>query len=136
MNQEVNRLLTFNEWPTGAEVSPRRIAKAGFFSTKQGMEVECFSCHVKISEWNYGDQVMNRHIALNPSCPFIVNPSTSGNVPIISPTHVPSTSINMYRESFALRLASFENWPASDIVTPESLVTAGFYYLKDGKNVF
>ncbi|XP_050515625.1 death-associated inhibitor of apoptosis 2 [Diabrotica virgifera virgifera] len=132
MHQEINRLQTFSEWPSDAQVSPQRIAKAGFFATKQGLEVECFACHAKISEWNYGDQVMTRHIALNRDCPFVLNPSTSGNVPITS-SRVPSTSINMYRSS-ETRLASFENWPAADIVTPDSLVQAGFYYLKEGDN--
>ncbi|XP_057671931.1 death-associated inhibitor of apoptosis 2 [Diorhabda carinulata] len=134
MNEEVHRLATFSEWPTDAEVSPERIAKAGFFSTKQGLEVECFSCHIKISEWNYGDQVMTRHIALNPECPFVLNPTTSGNVPIISPTNVPSTSSRNPYKTYDSRLATFENWPASDIVTPASLAQAGFYYLKEGDN--
>ncbi|CAG9860343.1 unnamed protein product [Phyllotreta striolata] len=134
MNQEKNRLYTFIQWPSNAAVNPQTIARAGFFSTKQGLEVECFACHVKISEWNYGEQVMQKHRTLNPSCPFVLNPSTSGNVPIPIPTHVPSTSINPMRESRALRLASFDNWPASNIVTPESLALAGFYYLKQGDN--
>lgn len=133
MNVEENRLQTFNEWPQDAEVNPSRIAKAGFFSTKQGLEVECFSCHVKISDWNYGDQVMARHKTLSPFCAFVLNPTTSGNVPIISAVNVPSSSAS-YRDSLAMRLATFENWPASNIVTPESLARAGFYYLKEGDN--
>ncbi|KAG5900534.1 hypothetical protein JTB14_022841 [Gonioctena quinquepunctata] len=133
MNLEENRLQTFNNWPSDAAVNPQRIAKAGFFSTNQGLEVECFACHLKISEWDYGDRVMARHIALSPDCPFVSNPSTSGNVPIIS-THVPSTSVNLYRDSLAMRLASFENWPVSNIVSPERLARAGFYYLKEADN--
>ncbi|KAJ8971113.1 hypothetical protein NQ317_018671 [Molorchus minor] len=119
MNVEENRLQTFNEWPSDAVVNPQRIAKAGFFSTGQGLEVECFSCHVRLSEWNYGDQVMNRHIALSPTCPFVINPSTSGNFPILSPPNVPSSSTrNPYVEE-EVRLASFANWPAASIVTPK-----------------
>lgn len=134
MNVEENRYQTFIEWPGDSVVSPQRIAKAGFFSTKQGLEVECFACHLKISNWNYGDQVMARHRALSPQCPFVLNPSTSGNIPsIILPSIVPSSSFLDYRTE-AVRLASFENWPVPHIVTPENLSRAGFYYLRDGDN--
>ncbi|VEN63268.1 unnamed protein product [Callosobruchus maculatus] len=134
MNIEINRLQTFNEWPSDAEVNPQRIAKAGFFATKQGLEVECFACHVKISQWNYGDQVMARHAALSPTCPFVTNPITSGNIPVLSTFSVPTSSSDPYRESVETRLATFENWPSSNVVSPESLANAGFYYLGDGDN--
>ncbi|PSN55333.1 Death-associated inhibitor of apoptosis 2 [Blattella germanica] len=83
MNIEKNRLRTFETWPANVEVEPQRIAKAGFFSTGLGLEVQCFCCGGKISEWNYGDQVMARHRALDPQCPFVRNPTQSGNVPFI-----------------------------------------------------
>ncbi|CAH2017741.1 unnamed protein product [Acanthoscelides obtectus] len=130
MNIEINRLQTFNEWPAHAEVNPQRIAKAGFFATKQGLEVECFACHLKISEWNYGDQVMARHAALSSTCPFVTNPITSGNIRYFPPL----VSSDPYSESVEARLASFENWPSSNVVSPESLANAGFFYLGDGDN--
>lgn len=83
MNVEKNRLRTFEGWPANVAVEPQRIAKAGFFSTGLGLEVQCFCCGGKISEWNYGDQVMVRHRALDPQCPFVKNPIQSGNVPLI-----------------------------------------------------
>ncbi|RZC18428.1 inhibitor of apoptosis 2 [Asbolus verrucosus] len=136
MNVEQNRLETFAEWPHDAVVSPPRIAKAGFFYTKQGLTVECFSCHVTISEWNYGDQVMAKHKTLNPCCPFVTNPTTSGNVPIISqPTNVPSSSTTTdLMKDEAMRLKTFKKWPIPQIVNPESLARAGFYYLNTGDN--
>ncbi|XP_066156165.1 death-associated inhibitor of apoptosis 2 isoform X1 [Euwallacea fornicatus] len=135
MNIEQNRVNTFTEWPADAAVSPQRIAKAGFYSTNQGLEVECFACHSKISSWNYGDQVMARHRSLNPECPFVLNPGTSGNVPsVITPTSpVPSSSSLDYKNE-AVRLASYENWPIPHIVSPEDLARAGFYSLKQGDN--
>jgi len=134
MNVEEHRIQTFSDWPGDSAVSPQRIAKAGFYSTKQGFEVECFACHLKISDWNYGDQVMARHRALSPQCPFVLSPATSGNIPsIVSPSSVPSSSFLDYKNE-AVRLASFENWPVSNIVTPESLARAGFYSLRDGDN--
>ncbi|XP_075226321.1 death-associated inhibitor of apoptosis 2-like [Lycorma delicatula] len=82
MNFESSRLRTFRNWPANAVVDARRIAKAGFYYMGQGLEVQCFSCGGRISEWNYGDKVMTRHRWLDPRCPFVVNPANSGNVPI------------------------------------------------------
>lgn len=78
MNVEENRLRTFSEWPSDTEVSPARIAKAGFFAVNEDRTVQCFACGVRISEWNYGDQVMAKHRRLSPQCPFVLDPSTSG----------------------------------------------------------
>lgn len=134
MNVEQNRLNTFSNWPSDASVTPQRIAKAGFFSTNRGLEVECFSCGVKISTWNYGDQVMARHRTLNPQCPFVLNPVASGNVAcVVPPTSVPSSSFYDYKNE-AVRLASFENWPIPEVVSPEDLAKAGFYSLKSEDN--
>lgn len=135
MNVEENRLQTFNDWPTDAVVSPSRIAKAGFYYTKDNLTVECFSCHLHISDWNYGDQVMARHKQLSPQCAFVLNPTTSDNVPSISATtttinneSLPGSEEDLKNEQF--RLLTFSNWPYINIVKPELLAKAGFYYLK------
>lgn len=136
MNIEENRLQTFDEWPADTVVTPERIAKAGFYSLKQDLIVQCFSCGARISEWNYGDQVMAKHRQLNPQCPFVVDPSTSGNVPKISANSVPSISHppppsdSVFLKDEAVRLQTYVNWPVPEIVSPESLARAGFYYLK------
>ncbi|CAB3226796.1 unnamed protein product [Arctia plantaginis] len=159
MNYETNRLNTFVNWPSSAPVDPIRIAKAGFFYTGGGTEVQCFSCGGKISQWNYGDQVMWRHRRLDPNCPFVVNPHISGNVPLVLETGCPSivdtnTSLvalpegnidsvdiaqeygtteedEMYK-SDALRLLSFANWDDTS-VSREALVSAGFYHAGEGR---
>lgn len=126
MNIEENRLQTFTDWPPDTAVPPARIARAGFFSLNQDLAVECFSCGLRMSEWNYGDQVMARHRHLNPQCPFVLDPSTSGNVPKTAQSadnHQP----NLKNES--VRLQTFVNWPVPEIVTPESLARAGFYFV-------
>lgn len=79
MNVEENRLRTFSDWPSDTVVSPVRIAKAGFFAINEEQTVQCFACGVRISEWEYGDQVMAKHRQLSPQCPFVIDPSTSGN---------------------------------------------------------
>lgn len=154
MNSEESRLRTFSTWPSDAAVDPARIAKAGFFHTGQGLEVQCFSCGGKITEWNYGDQVMAKHKRLDPQCPFVINPSSSGNVPklntastsspqplplnnnsgdsndiqSVSVVNIPPTPQSLRNE--ACRLETYANWPAAHIVSPENLAKAGFYSLQ------
>lgn len=158
MNYETNRLNTFTDWPSSAPVDPIRIAKAGFFYTGEGTEVKCFCCSSKISQWNYGDQVMWRHRQMQPTCVFVTNPELSGNVPLVlgpecppSVTRTPSvpsddvqndhtytapdyglTEEDETYKNDALRLLSFINWDDSS-VSRQSLVNAGFYHAGEGR---
>lgn len=105
---------------------------------------------------------MARHRRLSPACPFVSNPSSSGNVPLCgAPRDVPSNSFpspttqsrssgssarnsaahlgmwdqtTMFR-SEATRLETFSSWPVPDIVRPEQLAKAGFYYQGTGDKV-
>ncbi|XP_046435566.1 baculoviral IAP repeat-containing protein 7-like isoform X2 [Neodiprion fabricii] len=92
MNVEENRLRTFSDWPSNAAVDCNRIARAGFYYTGRSLEVQCFLCGGKITEWNYGDQVMARHRQLDPNCPFVLNPSSTCNVPLVSSPNPLSSS--------------------------------------------
>lgn len=83
MNVEENRLKTFDEWPTNAAVDAARIAKAGFYYTGHGLEVQCFLCGTTVSDWNYGDQAMARHRQAQPACPFVLNATDTCNVPLV-----------------------------------------------------
>ena len=83
---ESRRLLTFSDWPVDAPIEPGRVAKAGFFSTGSGCEVQCFACGGKVSAWDYGDQAILRHRQMNPSCPFVLN--RSSNIPLNSESEV------------------------------------------------
>lgn len=136
MNVETNRLSTFANWPVSAPVDPIRIAKAGFFYTGEGTEVQCFSCGGKISQWSYGDQVMSRHRNMEPNCAFVQNPQLSGNIPLVLRQDCPNDNLlvatalqqnnadpddyglieddAMYRTDL-LRLLSFTNWDVSMI---------------------
>ncbi|CAG9562708.1 unnamed protein product [Danaus chrysippus] len=154
MNREANRMNTFTNWPTSAPVEPSRIAKAGFFYTGHGTEVQCFSCGRKISEWNYADQVMWRHRTLEPNCAFVVNPGLSGNVPLVlgrecsvqsnRPAEIEEEQSQDYGlteedemyKSDSLRLLSFVNWydyNDDSSVSREELVSAGFYHAGEGR---
>ncbi|XP_012523341.1 putative inhibitor of apoptosis [Monomorium pharaonis] len=160
MNVEKSRLGTFRKWPANATVDPARLAKAGFYYTGHSLEVQCFMCDVKISDWNYSDQAMVRHRMKSPNCPFVVAPTSTCNVPLVpaladsaaaeSTTHqlqlsdpeqsssenspsVPQRSMALIREygTFEQRLLSFENWPKTDVIDPKALAKAGFYYLQN-----
>ncbi|KAE8573733.1 Putative inhibitor of apoptosis 2 [Halyomorpha halys] len=136
MNSEESRLRTYAHWPENAPVDARRIAAAGFYYMGQGLEVQCFSCGGRISEWNIGDSVMSKHRVLDPFCPFVQNPILSGNIPLISDRrNSPNTSQenqSVYQNEKS-RLDTFTAWPIRSIVSPELLVKSGFYYtqLKD-----
>lgn len=159
MNFESSRLRTFQNWPSDAPVDSQRIARAGFYYMGQNLEVQCFSCGGRISEWQYGDKVMSKHRLLDPRCPFVVNPSTSGNVPITSgnpspePPREGSSTLQLgggvgggrtpgvdlndkskYKTESA-RLDTFLTWPIPSKVEGYRLAKAGFYYLQESDKV-
>lgn len=146
MNCESSRLQTFDNWPANAPVDRQRIARAGFFYIGQNLEVQCFSCGGRISEWQYGDKVMAKHRLLDPRCPFVLNPVESGNVPLIE-TNTPAAaggSVSQARRASesdngnkskyrteAARLETFVTWPIPSKVEGYRLAKAGFYYLQE-----
>ncbi|XP_014254856.1 baculoviral IAP repeat-containing protein 7-B-like isoform X2 [Cimex lectularius] len=145
MNSEESRLRTFLNWPENAPVDSKRIARAGFYYMGQGLEVQCFRCGSRISDWNYGDKVMAKHKALDPRCPFVQNPTNSGNIPLViarlsltSPTE--QTEVKKKQEDRVFfydekaRLESFATWPFLH-VPPARLAKSGFFYLQDNAKV-
>ncbi|XP_059489798.1 death-associated inhibitor of apoptosis 2-like [Neocloeon triangulifer] len=134
MNYEKRRLETFQSWPANAAVEPRKIAKAGFFYTGNELEVRCFSCNRTLSEWDYDDQVMVKHRALSPECPFVVSPLECGNVPILRRESSGFAQAQVDYRIESERLASYRGW-SSPHVTPEALARNGLYYLREGDKV-
>lgn len=159
MNIEDNRLKTFEQWPETAGVNPLRMARGGFYYTGRGTEVQCFLCGTRIADWEYGDQVMARHRQADPDCPFVRDPASTCNIPIIEsadnirarssassattvtsqgtdegtsrgPLILQSQNPRIEYGTYEQRLNSFQNWPTFAAVTPESLARAGFYYLQ------
>ncbi|CAH1131504.1 unnamed protein product [Ceutorhynchus assimilis] len=63
------------------------------------------------------------------------DPASSGNIPaVVSPLSIPSSSFPLDYKNESERLASFDNWPIPQVVSPEDLARAGFYSLKNGDN--
>lgn len=116
MNVEEIRLQTFSNWPDDVPVETSRIAKGGFFATGNELEVQCHWCGSKISEWDYGDKVMGKHRRLKPDCPFVINSSNSGNVPMnnVQPNTSDTASNDLMNEQ--CRLVTFTDWPVSSTI--------------------
>ncbi|XP_065225489.1 baculoviral IAP repeat-containing protein 2-like [Planococcus citri] len=141
MNYERSRLRTFENWPANAPVDGECIAKAGFYYMGQNLEVQCFSCGGRISEWQHGDKVMAKHRLLDPRCPFVVNSSDSGNVPISDGNDTAQGTSNgtvedgsRYKNEEA-RLQSFMAWPIPSGIDGHRLAKAGFYWLQELRKV-
>lgn len=119
-------------------VTPQSLAKAGFYYYNQSDHVRCAWCQGVIAKWELGDNPFNEHVKFFPSCPrAALGPnveiaskeiSNIGILPIQPSKHDQFASLDV-------RIRSFENWPKSDVQTPERLATAGFYYLNEGDHV-
>lgn len=78
VSSEMSRLASFVRWPNNSAVRPISLMLAGFHMTGP-QEVTCFRCNLKVSSWNEGEDVWEKHCQLSPSCEFIV--SRNGNTP-------------------------------------------------------
>ncbi|XP_038059133.1 baculoviral IAP repeat-containing protein 3-like [Patiria miniata] len=83
MEQEMNRLATFKNWPHSAPVTANALARAGFFFLGIGDQVQCFACLGIIKDWEFGDHAMGEHKKHFPRCPFVRDP-TYKNVPLVA----------------------------------------------------
>ena len=81
---EAVRLESFQSWPANAKVEAWKMARAGLLYTGQDEEVKCEWCGVVMGDWQFGDQVMARHRATSPDCPFVKN--ISDNIPCVPAT--------------------------------------------------
>lgn len=66
--KEVNRLRSFNGFPSRCAVRPADLAKAGFFFTGCGDHVRCFYCGCGLRWWKEDDQPFEEHARFFPTC--------------------------------------------------------------------
>ncbi|XP_013402166.1 uncharacterized protein LOC106167829, partial [Lingula anatina] len=85
MRNESDRLTTFVNWPSGAGVLPRDLARAGFFYVGMGDRVQCAFCEGVLRNWEPGDQPMQEHRRYLSTCPFILGLEV-GNIPVEEPS--------------------------------------------------
>ncbi|XP_070534855.1 baculoviral IAP repeat-containing protein 7-like [Ptychodera flava] len=91
MTSEAVRLSTFTNWPHYAPVMPTALARAGFFYVGRQDIVECFSCKVRIQDWELGDTAMGEHKKLSPSCLFVQGKETRNKQLLVPPKRQEST---------------------------------------------
>lgn len=60
------RLKTFDNWP-GVQ-TPDSLARCGFYYTDDGDMVKCFSCGIRIYDWDPSDEPLAEHIRLSSNC--------------------------------------------------------------------
>ncbi|XP_069468768.1 E3 ubiquitin-protein ligase XIAP isoform X2 [Ambystoma mexicanum] len=70
-SEESYRNKTFANFPGSCPVSSTTLARAGFYYTGDGDTVKCFSCHLTVQGWQYGESAIGKHRKLSPNCTFI-----------------------------------------------------------------
>ncbi|XP_062052918.1 baculoviral IAP repeat-containing protein 2 [Lepus europaeus] len=70
---ELYRMSTYSAFPNGVPVSERSLARAGFYYTGVNDKVKCFCCGLMLDNWKQGDNPIEKHKQLYPSCSFIQN---------------------------------------------------------------
>ncbi|KAG9491343.1 baculoviral IAP repeat-containing protein 2 [Eleutherodactylus coqui] len=73
---ELYRISTFCKFPLNAPISERSLAKAGFYYIGTDDKVKCFNCGLMLDNWKKGDNAIEKHKMLYPSCSFIQNVSS------------------------------------------------------------
>lgn len=71
MNTMIERIKTFNTWPRQIKQRPEELAKAGFFYTGVGDNVECYQCNIKWCDMLEDAVPMEEHAVLSPFCEFL-----------------------------------------------------------------
>lgn len=149
MRSAARRMRTFQQWPSTAPVSARRLVEAGFFYVGPRDEVQCFCCGGVLKDWRPGDSPIIEHLNFFPSCKFLRG-MDFGKEEMLSPQEIFDTVDGQFlsvlqgivSEDTALpnepeypdmvaeemRLSTFENWPQNSIMHPEQLARAGFFY--------
>ncbi|XP_072467358.1 baculoviral IAP repeat-containing protein 2-like isoform X3 [Notamacropus eugenii] len=70
---ELYRMSTYSAFPVNVPVSERSLARAGFYYTGVNDKVKCFCCGLMLDNWKQGDNAIDKHKQLYPSCAFIQN---------------------------------------------------------------
>lgn len=66
----LDRIRTFTNWPRRVQ-TPEALASVGFFRNKEGKdEVQCFSCGIRIYDWQPDDDPLDEHLRWSKNCKF------------------------------------------------------------------
>lgn len=81
---ELYRMSTFSTFPRNVPVSERSLARAGFYYTGVQDKVKCFTCGLTLDNWQPGDNAMEKHKQLYPSCSFVQRELSVNNLGLSS----------------------------------------------------
>ncbi|XP_078506766.1 baculoviral IAP repeat-containing protein 2-like [Lissotriton helveticus] len=131
MKRELDRLDSFERWPSAAQAFCADLASAGFFYVGPEDRVQCFSCQGMLNCRILRGAAMQEHRKYNPHCHFAMGRKV-GNIPKPQPV-VENPEASMRRMAArpdmaeaCMREHSFLGWP-KDKVHPRKLARAGFY---------
>lgn len=122
------RVDTYRNWPHGDQpkLSPRSMARAGFVYLQHGNdEVECFTCGVRIKNWEKNDRPEQEHAKFSRRCPLVEGGSSRED------------ELDRSMENVVNRMETFVDgdWPRACPLTPTELAEAGLYYTGEGDKV-
>ncbi|XP_053389383.1 baculoviral IAP repeat-containing protein 2-like [Mercenaria mercenaria] len=126
MRYEWLRYETYKTYPFDGPSTPSKLAANGFYYTKQGTNVKCFSCNVTNNIWPENETVAETHQRISPDCSF-----ESCDVPIHE--RIDNTGANRDRiryPDFATlekRKLSFLEWSKKSLLN-DHFAEAGFFY--------
>ena len=64
-------LLTYENWPEDAPLSPKDLAETGFYYLGEGLKVKCYMCNLEVDDWNYGMTALGTHNRRRNNCEII-----------------------------------------------------------------
>ncbi|TKC40003.1 hypothetical protein EI555_001659, partial [Monodon monoceros] len=121
---ELYRMSTYSAFPAGIPVSERSLARAGFYYTGVNDKVKCFCCGLMLDNWKQGDNPIEKHKKLYPSCSFVQN---LNSVNISGATSQPTFPSSVTNSTHSL-LPSLENsgcFSGSYSSFPSNLLNSG-----------
>ncbi|KAH9508100.1 Baculoviral IAP repeat-containing protein 7 [Bulinus truncatus] len=65
------RLQSFGTWPKNHNINPWKLAEAGFYYQGHKDHVICFSCNVKLCDWEDEEDPWVEHIKFRPECKHV-----------------------------------------------------------------
>ncbi|XP_058253902.1 E3 ubiquitin-protein ligase XIAP isoform X1 [Hemibagrus wyckioides] len=148
------RLSSFQSFPNSVQVPAERLARAGLYFTGESDRVRCFSCLHTIENWHQGDNPVERHQSVSPSCIFLkcvhhrsptggTSSQSHGSIydeddeameyrlrtgEVVDESMYPKVP---HMKSEDVRLRTFINWPSWSPVQPHDLAQAGMFYVPE-----
>ena len=113
------RYKSFQFWPIPSQVKGGRLAEAGFYYMKKGVQTQCYRCGIIKDDWTNADDPFQVHMELCDACPHISD--TTGLKKIYKVEY----------KTYDDRLKSYKNIPEKDVpVDKTELASAGFVLVR------